>query len=105
MAAAVWKGSLSFGLLNIPIRLYPAARKQRIPLHQIHKVCHTRLKQPLYCPHCKRIVDRSEVIRGCEREDGKYVFVTDEELKKIPPPSSRTMQILAFVKPEEIDPI
>jgi DNA end-binding protein Ku len=48
--AATWRGALSFGLLSIPIRLYPTARSQRACLHQLHKKCHTRLKQPLFCP-------------------------------------------------------
>jgi DNA end-binding protein Ku len=105
MAAVVWKGSLTFGLLAVPIRLYAAARSERMNLHQLHKECHTRLKQPLFCPHCNRQVDRSEVVRGYEYEPGKYVVVTDEEIKKITPQSSKTMEIAAFVEQEEIDPI
>lgn len=105
MATAVWKGSLSFGLLTIPIRLYTAARSQRINLHQIHRKCHTRLRQPLFCPTCNRMVNRDEVIRGYEYEKGKYVLIENEELKKITPRSGRTMEILAFVKQEQIDPI
>src|ERR1700730_12753384 len=105
MAASVWKGSISFGLLSIPIRLYPAARTQRINLHQIHKKCHTRLRQPLYCPTCHRIVDRSEVVKGYEYEKGQYIFIEDQELKKITPPSSKNMEIQAFVKGSQIDPI
>src|ERR1700732_2901622 len=105
MAASVWKGSISFGLLSIPIRLYPAARSQRINLHQIHKKCHTRLRQPLYCPTCHRIVERSEVVKGYEYEKGQDVLIENEELKKIMPRSSRTMEIQAFVKGSEIDPI
>jgi DNA end-binding protein Ku len=88
MAASVWKGSISFGLLSIPIQLYPAARPERIKLHQIHKECHTRLRQPLYCPKHRRIVDRSQVIKGYEYEKGHYIFIEDQELKKIAPPSS-----------------
>ena len=105
MASSVWRGALSFGLLTIPIRLYPAARSERINLHQIHSVCHTRLRQPLYCPTCKRMVERSEVVRGFEEEDGKYVLVGNDELKKITPQSSRVMEVLAFVKGSQIDPI
>src|ERR1700726_2439856 len=105
MASSVWRGALSFGLLTIPIRLYPAARSERVNLHQIHSVCHTRLRQPLYCPTCKRMVERSEVVRGFEEEDGKYVLVENDELKKITPQSSRVMEILAFVKGSQIDPI
>lgn len=105
MATSVWKGSISFGLLSIPIRLYPAARPERINLHQIHKKSHTRLRQPLYCPTCRRIVDRSEVVKGYEYEKGRYVLIDDAELKKITPPSGRTMEIQAFVKNSQIDPI
>jgi DNA end-binding protein Ku len=105
MAASVWKGSISFGLLSIPIRLFPAARSERINLHQIHKKCHTRLRQPLYCPTCHRIVERSEVVKGYEYEKGKYILIENEELKKITPPSGKTMEIQAFVKGSQIDPI
>ena len=103
--AAVWKGSISFGLLSIPIQLYPAARPERIQLHQLHKECHTRLRQPLYCPKHERIVDRSEVVKGYEYEKGHYVLVEEQELKKIAPASSKMMEIQAFVKGSQIDPI
>jgi DNA end-binding protein Ku len=105
MATAAWKGALSFGLLTIPIRLYPAARSLHISLHQLHSVCRTRLRQPLYCPTHKRIVERSEVIRGFEYEKGQYVIIENDELKRITPPSARTAEILAFVKESEVDPI
>ena len=105
MSTAVWKGALSFGLLSISVRLYTAARSDRMYLHQIHKVCNTRLKQPLFCPTCNRQVKRSEVIRGYEYEEGQYVLVEDDEIKKITPRSGRVMEILAFVKEEQIDPI
>src|ERR1700681_756145 len=101
MATSVWKGSLSFGLLTIPIRLYTAARSDRVNLHQIHKACHTRLKQPLFCPQCNRQVERSEVVRGYEYEKGQYVIVNEEDIKKITPRSSTVMEILAFVKQEQ----
>jgi DNA end-binding protein Ku len=105
MATSAWRGSLSFGLLTIPIRLYPAARSQHIQLHQLHSTCHTRLKQPLYCPTHKRIVERSEVVRGYEYEKGRYVVIEPDELKKITPASGRTAEILGFVKESQVDPI
>ena len=103
--ASTWRGALSFGLLTIPIRLYPAARSQRTYLHQLHDKCHTRLKQPLFCPTCNRIVSRDEVVKGYEYEEGHYVLVDNEDMKKITPKSGKTMEILAFVKQEQIDPI
>ena len=105
LMASTWRGALSFGLLTIPIRLYPAARSQRTYLHQLHDKCHTRLKQPLFCPTCNRIVSRDEVVKGYEYEEGHYVLVDNEDMKKITPKSGKTMEILAFVKQEQIDPI
>lgn len=105
MASSAWKGSLTFGLVSIPIRLYAAARTSRVEFHQLHRACKTRLRQPLFCPTCHRMVDRSEVVKGYETEDGKYVLVDPEEVKKIAPNSARNMEILAFVKESEIDPL
>jgi DNA end-binding protein Ku len=103
--ASAWKGFITFGLISIPVKLYPAARSARVGLHQLHSVCHTRLRQPLFCPTCNRTVDRSEVVKGYEYEDGKYVLIDPEEIKKITPESARAMEILAFVKQSEIDPL
>jgi DNA end-binding protein Ku len=105
MASSAWKGFVSFGLISIPVRLYAAARSARFQLHQLHKECRTRLRQPLFCPTCNRAVDRSEVVKGFEYEDGKYALIEPEEIKKITPESGRTMDILAFVKSSEIDPL
>ncbi|MFZ0922136.1 MAG: Ku protein [Candidatus Acidiferrales bacterium] len=105
MASSAWKGFITFGLISIPIKLYAAARPYRVELHQLHSVCKTRLRQPLFCPTCNRMVDRSEVVKGYEYEEGKYVVLDPEEIKKIAPHSARAMEILAFVKESEIDPL
>jgi DNA end-binding protein Ku len=105
MASSAWKGFITFGLISIPVKLYPAARSSRVGLHQLHKVCKTRLRQPLFCPTCNRIVERSEVVKGYEYEDGKYVVIDPEEIKRITPESARSMEILAFVNESEIDPL
>src|SRR3984893_11745143 len=105
MASSVWKGYLSFGLLSIPIRLFTAARGERISLNQIHEVCHTRIKMPLFCPTCDRKVERSEIVKGYEYEKDQYVLFSDEDLDKIEPASARAMEILEFVKVDEIDPL
>ncbi len=105
MATAVWKGHLTFGLISIPIRLFSAARSERVSFNQLHRECHTRLRQPLFCPTCNRAVERSEIVKGHEYEKDQYVLFTDEELEKIAPPSARAMEILEFVKLEEVDPL
>ncbi len=105
MAATVWKGHLTFGLISIPIRLFSAARSERMSFNQLHKECHSRVKQPTYCPTCERMVDRAEIVKGHEYEKDKYVLVEDEELERVAPPSARTMEILEFVRLGEIDPL
>lgn len=105
MATSVWKGLISFGLVSIPVRLYAAARPSRIGLHLLDRECHTRLRQPLFCPAHNRIVDRSEVVKGYEYEKDKYLLIEPEDIKKIQPQSARTMDILSFAKASEIDPL
>jgi DNA end-binding protein Ku len=105
MATSVWKGYLTFGLISIPIRLFSAARTERVSLNQLHKVCNTRIRQPLFCPTCNRNVERTEIVKGFEYDKDQYVLFNDEELDKIEPESAHTMEILEFVKLEEVDPL
>src|SRR6201986_207230 len=105
MATSVWKGYLTFGLTSIPIRLFSAARTERIGLNQLHNVCKTRIRMPLYCPQCERQVPRNEIVKGYEYEKDQYVLFDEEELDKIEPQSARAMEILEFVKVDEIDPL
>lgn len=105
MASTVWKGHLTFGLISIPVHMSAAARTERISFNQLHKVCHSRLKQPLFCPVCNRNVERSEIVKGYEYEKDQYVLFSEEELDKIEPPSAKVMEILEFVKLEEMDPL
>lgn len=105
MAATVWKGHLTFGLISIPLRLHSAARSERISFNQLHKECHARLKQPLFCPKCNRMVERTEIIKGYEHEKDQYVLFSEEEMDKVQPASARTMEILEFVRLEQVDPL
>ena len=105
MAASVWRCSIVLSLISIPVKLYAAARSERTYLHQIHKECNTRIRQPLFCPHCNRFVDRAEVVKGYEFDEGQYVLMEAKELKKIAAASSRNLEIVAFTKLKEIDPI
>jgi DNA end-binding protein Ku len=105
MASTVWKGHLTFGLISMPVRMSTAARGERISFNQLHKECHSRLKQPLFCPHCNRNVERSEIVKGYEYEKDQYVLFNEDELDKIEPSSARVMEILEFVKLDEMDPL
>ncbi|MCU1292877.1 MAG: Ku protein [Bryobacterales bacterium] len=105
MASTVWKGYITFGLITIPVRLFAAARTDRVSFNQIHEVCGSRIKQQTFCPRCDRVVERSELVKGYEVEKDRYVIVNDDDIKKIAPASGDTMEIFEFVKAEGIDPI
>ena len=105
MASTVWKGYFSFGLISVPIRLYAAARESHVSFHQVHAVCGTRVKQQLFCPHCERVVERNEIAKGYPVEGGGNVQVTSEELRSLEAASSETMDIIQFVKLDEVDPL
>jgi len=105
MASTIWKGYVTFGLISIPVRLFAAARTDRISFNMLHEPCSTRIKQQLFCPTCERVVERSEIVKGYEAEKNSFVLVTDEDMKNVAPPSSQTMEIIEFVKLDEIDPL
>src|ERR1700722_13127119 len=105
MPSSSWKGYISFGLISIPIRLYPAARASHIAFHEIHKKCGTRVHQQLYCPYDKEVVSRDEIAMGYEVDKDKYILVDPAELKRLEPASSTAMEIIQFVKLGEVDPI
>jgi DNA end-binding protein Ku len=105
MAATVWKGFLTFGLISIPVRLFTAARPERISFNQLHKKTHARLKQQLIDPTTGEVVDRSDIVKGYAVGKDQYILVEDEEIKKVQPASSDTMEILEFVKLKDVDPI
>ena len=105
MASTVWKGYVSFGLVTVPIRLYVAARDEHISFNQVHEVCGTRINQQLFCPHCERVVERKELVKGYPLDKERNLIFKEEELKALAPESSSTMEIVQFVDLEDIDPI
>jgi DNA end-binding protein Ku len=105
MAASVWTGYLTFGLISLPVRLFSGARGTRVAFHMLHRDDNVRIKQQLYCPEDDRVVERSEIVKGFEYRKGEYVVVEPEEIKKIEPKTAKSMEILEFVKADEVDPI
>jgi len=105
MAATVWTGYITFGLVSIPVRLFSGARGEHVEFHQIHSVCETRIKQQLYCPHCKRVVTRDEIVKGHEVAKDRYVLIDEKDIEKVAPASSDAMEIQEVVALKEIDPI
>ncbi len=105
MAASVWRGYLSFGLVTFPIRLTAAARREHVRFHMLHAKDYSRVKQVLYCAQEDKPVPRTEIVKGYEHGKDQYVVVEEEEIKKIAPPTAQTIEILQFVQAGEVDPI
>ena len=105
MARAIWSGSISFGLVTIPVKLFGATESKDITFHLLHSTCGTRLKQLRWCPTDEVEVPWNETLRGYEYAKDRYVQLTDEDFEKLPLPSKHTIDIAAFVKDEEIDPV
>jgi len=105
MAATVWKGHLTFGLVSFPVRLYSAARSESISFNQLHKHDGSRVKQVLFCQAEDKPIPRSDIVKGFEYEKDRYVVIEDEEVKKVAPQTAKVMEILEFVKSDQVDPI
>jgi DNA end-binding protein Ku len=102
---AVGSGTISFGLVTIPVRLFTATASASVSFHLLHAECGSRIRQQTFCPRCNRTVDRSELVRGYEFAKDQYVRVTDEELKALEGEASRVIDINEFVPLERVDPI
>jgi DNA end-binding protein Ku len=105
MAASVWKGHLTFGLVTIPVRLFSAARSETISFNLLHKDDHSRIRQVTYCQKEDKPIQRSETVKGYEYEKDHYVVIEDEDIKKVAPKTARVMEILEFVKSDQVDPV
>ncbi len=102
--ASIWKGSLTFGLVNIPIELKTAVRGDRISFRLLHQEDLSPVKYERVCAADGETVPWNEIVKGYEYEKGKFVVMTDEDFKEAALESSKTIDILDFVKEEEIDP-
>ena len=105
MAATIWKGHITFGLVSFPVKLYTAARGESLSFNQLHKDDNSRIKQVIYCQAEDKPIPRNEIVKGYEYEKDRYVVIDEDEIKKVAPSSAKIMEILEFVKSEEVDPI
>jgi DNA end-binding protein Ku len=105
MARAIWSGSIGFGMVSIPVKLFGATESKDISFHLLHATCGTRLKQVRWCPTDEQEVPWKETVRGYEYGKDQYVTLTEEDFQKLPLPSTHTIELSAFVKQEEIDPV
>lgn len=102
---AMWKGTISFGLVTIPVKLYAATESKDLRFNLLHEPCQTPIQYRKYCPNCDREVESGEIVKGYEFDRGRYVTLRDEDFESIPLAARRTLEIVAFVRLEEIDPV
>jgi DNA end-binding protein Ku len=101
----IWNGSISFGLVNIPIGLALATQRSDIAFRTLHRECGTPIKQKRYCPFHERDVEADELVKGWEVAKGEFVMVEEEDLEAIALQRSQSIEILRFVKLEDVDPV
>ena len=105
MPRTMWKGAISFGLVSIPVKVYPATEEKTLRFNQLHDEDHGRIKYQRTCAKCGKQVEYEHIVRGYEYEKDRYVILTDEDLDQVPVESGRAIDIEQFVDVEEIDPI
>ena len=105
MPRSIWNGVISFGMVSIPVKLYTATEDKDISFRQLHKEDGVRLKQLRWCPEHERAVEWNEVARGFEYAKDEFVVMEEEDFDKLPLPSKQTVELAAFVKADQIDPI
>jgi DNA end-binding protein Ku len=105
MAASVWTGYLTFGLISMPVRLFSGARSSSVSFNMLHREDLSRLKQQYVCLADGKVVERSDIVKGYEYRKDEYVVIEPDEIKKIEPKTAKTMEILEFVKTSEVDPV
>jgi len=101
----LWKGAVSFGLVNIPVKMYTATEKKDIKFNYLHKECMSPVQYHKFCPQCNREINNEEIVRGYEYQKGNYVIINEEDLERIPLANTKTVDILDFVELNQLDPV
>jgi DNA end-binding protein Ku len=102
---AIWKGSISFGLVNIPVKVYSATEDHDIKFHQVHAKDNGRIRYKRVCEVCGEVVEFRDVARAYESDDGQTVVITDDDIATLPEERSREIEVLEFVPAGELDPM
>lgn len=103
--ATIWKGSIHFGDMDVPVKLHAAVKEERIQFHLLHRSDRVRLHQQMICAYEKIPVPPEAQTKGFEVEEGKYLIVDPAELEQTTPESSRVIEVHEFVTSAQIDPI
>lgn len=102
---AIWSGTIAFGMVSIPVRLYTATESHDVHFHLLHKADNVRLKNVRWCPKHEKAIPWEDTVRGFEYAKGKYMPISEDDLEHLPVKTIHTVEISDFVKVEEVDPI
>ena len=102
---AIWTGTISFGMVSIPVRLYTATESHDVHFHLLHKADGVRLKNVRWCPKHEKAISWEDTERGYEYAKGKYVPISEDDLEHLPVKTVHTVEISDFVKLNDVDPI
>ena len=101
----LWKGSISFGLVNVPVKMHAATESQEFKFNFLHKECQNRIRSIKKCPICDKEVEMTDLVKGYEYEKDRFVVLNEQDLESLEQPMSRSIDILDFINLQEIDPI
>ena len=94
---SIWKGSVAFGLVNVPVKVYSATEDHDIKFHQVHAKDNGRIRYKRVCEVCGEVVEYRDIVRAFESDDGQSVVITDEDIATLPEERSREIEVLEFV--------
>jgi DNA end-binding protein Ku len=102
---AIWKGALAFGMVSIPVRLYSATEDRDVSFHQVHEQDAGRVRYRRVCEVCGEDVEYADLAKGYELPSGETVMLTDEDFANLPLPTTKTVELVAFVPADQVDPL
>lgn len=102
---SIWKGSVSFGLVNVPVKVYSATEDHDIKFHQVHEKDNGRIRYKRTCEICGEVVEYRDIARAYDSDDGQTVIITDEDIATLPEERSREIEVVEFVPADQLDPM
>lgn len=104
MPRSIWKGSISFGLVSIPVRLFSATEDKDVSFRQVHERDGGRIRYQRVCEECGEVVQYADIAKGYEAADGRTTILTDDDFENLPLSTLKTVDVVQFVKADEVDP-
>lgn len=102
---SIWKGSIAFGLVNVPVKVYSATADHDIKFRQVHAKDNGRIRYRRVCEECGEVVDYSDIARAYESDDGRMVVITDDDIANLPEERDHEIAVLEFIPASDLDPM